>query len=103
MRHNEVSFSSARRRQITLNVLLSILAMIVILTLLNFLGLRHYFRWHLDSRDSFTLSPMTVESLKGLKQDVTVTVLFKNGTSLYSSIDNLLKEYESVSPHLKVE
>ncbi|MBO4797112.1 MAG: GldG family protein [Verrucomicrobia bacterium] len=103
MNHSEMSFSSERRRRIGLSVLGAIAGMIVIILLLNSLGMRHFSRWHLDSEDISILSPMTKSALKSLKQDVHAVVLFKSDSPLFVSIDNLLKEYEDVSSHIKVE
>ncbi|MDI9400847.1 MAG: hypothetical protein QM428_02810, partial [Verrucomicrobiota bacterium] len=103
MEYDEISFSAIKRRRIKLNVLGSLVGLLAVVVLLNLLGSRHFFRWHLDSRDTSMLSPMTVEALKSLKQDVRVVVLFKTDLPLYASINNLLKEYENVTSRLKVE
>lgn len=103
MEYDKISFSATKRRRIKLNVLGSLVGLLAVVILLNLLGSRHFFRWHLDSRDTSKLSPMTVEALKSLKQDVKVVVLFKEDLPLYASINNLLKEYETVTSRLKVQ
>lgn len=103
MEYDKISFSATKRRRIKLNVLGSLVGLLAVVILLNLLGSRHFFRWHLDSRDTSKLSPMTVEALKSLKQDVKVVVLFKEDLPLYASINNLLKEYETVTSRLNVQ
>lgn len=99
----KISFSVERRRRIALNVVGSIVGLLAILIFLNILGMRHFIRLHLDSRDSSELSPMTTEALKKLERDVKVILLFEKELPLYSSIDNLLREYENASPRISVE
>lgn len=103
MSRMEVSFSAAKRRRIALNVLGSIAGLLAIVILLNWVGMRHFVRWHTDARDVSVLSLMTKEALKSLKQDINVVVLFESDMPLFMSINNLLKEYEVMTPHIKVK
>ncbi len=78
-------------------VILSI-AFIGIIGVLNFLGARYH--WHQDvtANQSFTLSPLTVKVLQGLKQPVQATAFFTSRSNR-TDVQDRLKEYANVTPN----
>ncbi len=67
-------FWGRRSTQAGTNVLLTILAMVTILGLLNFLAVQHPARWDLTEAQFFSLAPQTQEVLRNLKQPVKVLI-----------------------------
>ncbi len=67
-------FWQRRSTQTSTNALISILAVLVILGLINFLGARYTYRIDLTENQFFTLAPQSQEVLANLKQPVKVWV-----------------------------
>jgi ABC-2 type transport system permease protein len=97
------SFSTVRRVGIGLNVVVSILAFLAVVLMLNYLSARHFRRLHWISDARYQLSPQTRDLLGAITNSIQVTILFDRTEPLFSSVSGLLKEYAYVCPHLKVE
>ncbi len=97
------SFSPQRRWTIGGHVLLSLGLLLGVLVLANYLGARHFARFEWTLRPSVELSPVTIRVLSSLTNPVTVVVLFDRKKPLYSSVKELLGEYENRCAKLKVE
>ncbi len=97
------SFTPARRLGIVLNVLLSILALLAVALMVNYLAERHYHRflWTGDAR--FELSPPTRQVLAAVTNEIKVTVLFDHESPLYGAVSGLLTEYAYACPRLVIE
>jgi gliding motility-associatede transport system auxiliary component len=97
------SFSPRQPWTIALNVLASVLAVIAILVMANYLAARHSrrFQWSSDAR--FQLSPVTKEVLRSLTNQVKVIVFFDRTKPLYSLVADLLTEYRQQSPRVDLE
>ncbi len=100
-------FWRKRSTQAGTNVLLSTLAILVILGLINFLAVRSSARIDLTENQLFTLSPQTQEVVKNLKQPVKVWV-FDNQPSANDKavLENYRRgnsnfQFEFVDPDLK--
>ncbi len=98
------SFSVAKRRVAAANRILSLIAAVVIVGVLNYLAVRHPLRSKWSQYHHFTLSPSTEQILKGLTNQVDVIVYANqdDSTALHTSIDSLLKEYAYHNPRIKV-
>jgi ABC-type uncharacterized transport system involved in gliding motility auxiliary subunit len=97
------SFTPLRRFGIGFNVLLSVLLLLAIVVMVNYLAERHYrrFLWTGDAR--FELSPPTRQVLDAVTNEIKVTVLFDRDNPLYDAVSGLLKEYAYACPKLAVE
>lgn len=72
------SFWGRRSTQVSTNAITATLAMLVILGLINFLGVRYGARVDLTENQLFTLSPLSQQVVKNLQQPVTVWVFDPN-------------------------
>ncbi len=97
------TFSPARRWTSAAHVGLSIAALVAIVAMTNFLASRHFktFSWAAENR--LTLSPMTRHLVESLTNKVQIAVLYDRRDSLYSSVSELLRQYEAASPNIDLE
>ncbi len=101
---NRSSFSLLRRWGIGINVVLSGLALLAIVCMVNYLSSRHFRRYEWTEDPRFSLAPQTRQLLLSLTNDIQAIVLFDPEESpLYGAVKGLLKEYELASRHLRVE
>ncbi|HBE21130.1 MAG TPA: ABC transporter [Cyanobacteria bacterium UBA11149] len=63
-------FWGRRSTQVGTNAVVATLAMIAVLALVNFLGIRYSVRWDLTENQLFTLSPQSQEIVRNLEQPV---------------------------------
>ncbi|MEB3358016.1 MAG: DUF4350 domain-containing protein [Synechococcales bacterium] len=87
-------FFGRRSTQAGTNALLSTIAVIVILGLLNFLAVRYVQRIDLTENQLFTLSPQTQEILKNLDQPVKAWVFWDEQTPSNPAVLDLLENYQ---------
>lgn len=97
------TFSPERRLRIQLNVLGSILALLVIVALVNYLSARHYRRYQWVTDERYALSAETRRVLEAVTNDVRVTILFDRNHELFGPVSGLLREYAYACPSLQVE
>ncbi|MBE3574235.1 MAG: GldG family protein [Firmicutes bacterium] len=95
-------FLSGRTFRYGSHALLLTVAVLGIVVLANVVVARHPWRLDTTRNKLYTLSPQTVQVLRGLQQDVTITAFFKSGTDQEQMVRNLLKEYSYQTRHLKV-
>jgi ABC-type uncharacterized transport system involved in gliding motility auxiliary subunit len=95
-----VGFFSKRSAQQGTNTTVLVLAVLVILGLLNFVGFRHHKRFDLTTEKLYTLSDQTRNIVRGLKQEVTVVRFDKSPSATF---DDLMAEYKNLSPHFKFQ
>ncbi len=81
--------------------LLSVVIVLGILGLINFLGQRHPKRWDLTAQGQFSLSSQTVNVLKDLKAPVVIKAFFEGGE--YAPLRDLLVEFRSITPQISYE
>jgi ABC-type uncharacterized transport system involved in gliding motility auxiliary subunit len=79
------------------------LVVVALLGLVNYVVAKNPKTWDLTKNKIHTLSPDTVKTLEGLKQDVTATAFFRTGEPTYEVLHELLERYQSKSPHFKYE
>ncbi len=82
--------------------LLSLLLVVGILVLLNFLNYRHHERWDLSENNLFSLSDQSLKVASNLDRDVEVVAFFENRAGA-EQFENLMKEYQFASPRVSYE
>jgi ABC-2 type transport system permease protein len=97
------SFIPGRRWSIGLSVVVSCLALLAIVLMLNYLGARHFSRFQWAQETQHQLSPMTLRLLEAITNKVDVVVMFDRRDDLYRSVSGLISEYRQASQNLKVE
>jgi len=97
------TFSSGRRLATGVNVVVSVLALLLLLILGNYLTARHFHRFLWAADERFMLTPQTRRVLESLTNDVRATVLFDRDSALFSTVAGLLKEYGHACPRLHIE
>lgn len=88
-----------RKAAIGFHVTLQILAAIVILGAVNYIGFEYYKRWDFSRSQKFVLAEQTKRALKQLQEPLKVIVYFSPtaltpDAQLYSDVNNLLKELQ---------
>ncbi len=96
-------FSTRRSTRLGFNSILMVSLFAAILVILNFLAARHSVRWDLSETQRFTLAAQTHEVLRGLAQDVKITVFVKGTGQAFDTYRDLLGSYRQASPRLTVE
>ncbi|HEY4950360.1 MAG TPA: GldG family protein [Candidatus Acidoferrales bacterium] len=91
---------SGRTAQQGTNTTILTLAVIAILAVINFVGLRHHKTFDLTTEKLYTLSDQTRNIVSGLKQDLTVARFDKTPNNAF---DDLMAEYKALSPHFKYQ
>lgn len=81
----------------------AVLLAAVLAGMLNYLSARHYARVDVSHLQFYQLSDKTRLLLGALSNRVEVTVLFDLQHQSFEDADNLLKEYEQASAHVRVE
>ena len=96
------TFSGSRATRLGLNGILAILLMAGILTIINFLVIRHGGRWDLSETQHFSLAPQTLQVLGQLKSDVRVLVFAHERSPGFRTYRDLLDGYVHASPRMSV-
>ncbi|MBI3322015.1 MAG: GldG family protein [Candidatus Omnitrophica bacterium] len=93
----------ARRLLLSLNVILTLAVLGALFIMVNFIASRRYARWDLTRQRMAVLSDKTLQTLKTLKEPLTVTVFYQPTSRLYDLITDLLNEYARANPLIRVE
>lgn len=75
---------------------------LVLLVLVNWYASRHYTRWDWTSSRAFTLSPRSVEIVRGLREPVDLYVLLARDEPLYADVAELAERYASTSGRVRL-
>jgi len=94
------SFSRLRRWSISLNVVVSTLAVLALVAMINYLAARHFARFAVAGHARTDFSPITRRTLDSITNVVRVIVYFNKDEPLYDSVWSLLKEYNFVNPRI---
>ena len=94
------TFSGSRATRLGLNGILAIFLMAGILTIINFLTIRHGGRWDLSETQHFSLAPQTLQVLGQLKQDVRVLVFAHERSPGFRTYRDLLEGYVHAAPKI---
>lgn len=97
------SFSLARRWSLSLNVLLSIIAVLALVAMVNYLAARHFRRVPVSAIARMDLSAQTKRILQSVTNNVQITVYFDRTDGLYEMVNGLLKEYKFANGRITVE
>jgi ABC-2 type transport system permease protein len=81
---------------------LSSLLLLSIVLMVNYLAFRHYMRFDWTSQGMYTLSPKSLEVIRGLDKDVDFYVFMSRGEGSFEETNELLKRYQAASPHVLV-
>lgn len=96
-------FTASRRRRAGRHVIVSIIASFAILLLINSIASKKYARWRLSAEGLQSgLSDITKQTLNQVTDEIDVTMLYKKGSSLYATVEALLREYEQEQPLIRV-
>ena len=95
-------FSGSRSTRLGFNGILAILLMAGILTIINFLVIRHGGRWDLSETQNFSLAPQTLQVLGQLEQDVRVLVFSHERSPGFRTYRDLLEGYAYTTPRISV-
>jgi hypothetical protein len=97
------SFSTGRRWGIFFSVIISILAVISLVIMFNYLGSRYFARLTLSTQTRQPLSPQTISLIKSITNEVKVVVYYDKKEELYGDIATLLDEYRLRNPRISVQ
>ena len=97
------AYATRRSTRLGANSLLMVVLVVAILVIVNFLAARHSTRWDLSETQHFTLAPQTHKILRGLTQEVKITVFAQERGPVGGTYRDLLDGYKAVSDKVKVE
>jgi hypothetical protein len=102
-RDGSPSFSIGRRWSISLNLFLSIVAVLALVGIVNYLAARHFKRIPVSILAQTELSPQTKRILESVTNTVKVTIYYERDEPMYELVNGLLKEYKFANPHIAVQ
>jgi ABC-type uncharacterized transport system involved in gliding motility auxiliary subunit len=85
------------------NALVMSLALLGILVLVNFLAVRHHWRWDVTAGSQHSLSSQTKQILAGLDEQVRITSFLTQGDPQLEQLGELLQEYTYLSDKVVYE
>jgi hypothetical protein len=94
-----LSFSPGRRWKIGFDVVLRTAVVLAVIVMVNYLGSLFNKRFYLSSQTRIELSSRTVDVLRALTNQVTVTLYYDTQEDLYPTILSLLNAYQRTSPN----
>jgi ABC-type uncharacterized transport system involved in gliding motility auxiliary subunit len=99
------TFFTARSTRYGLNSLVMILLVLAIVVLANWLINRHPYRYDTTKNQQFSLSPMTKNAIRNLKQPVKITAFFTETQEegLRQRMKDLLDNYQIESKKLEIK
>lgn len=101
--HPRPSFSPDQHFRISLSVLLSLVSLLMIVGLANYLSSRHFKRHQWSADDRYALSPETRRVLDAVTNGIRASILFSRNHELFGPVSGLLREYAHACPHLDVD
>lgn len=90
-----------RSTKFTANAVISTVAVLGILSLINFIASEHNWRFDTTAAKQFSLAEQTIKVLKNLEDDLRITAFYKAENQ--QEMEDLLKEYANVSSKVKYE
>jgi hypothetical protein len=91
---------ASRKTLLWINDAMLILLIIGIGVVLSYIGFRRNVRYDFTQNQLFSISPMTVQTVRNLDKDVTITAFYPRGTAEEGMIRDLLTEYKRHSDRL---
>lgn len=92
-----------RRMAVRLNVAASVLLAGLFLVMINYMAGRYYVRGDWSRAGLYRLSDKTIALLDSLTDRLDVVVFFQRGHPVFNDVENLLREYQYESRHIRVE
>ena len=93
MQNHSSHTQAARRRKYGLNVAVSVVAVLALFVLINWIAYRQFVRFDLTATRSYSLSPQTLKVLQGLEGSYQIVTLFsRSGEHVDQALD-LIEEY----------
>lgn len=90
---NSPSFSTTRKLSLSLNVALSLVAILALVLMVNYLSARHFQRFSISKHAPIKLSPFTLRVLSSITNEIKIIIYFDSKDPLYDPTKALLKEY----------
>jgi ABC-type uncharacterized transport system len=104
MAHRPPTFEPGRRYRAACSTLIGTLALVSILCMVNYLAsTRWVWRRDLSQANQIHLSPLSLQTLHSLTNELNVTVLFDPESALFPYVNTLLREYALQSRFIKLE
>jgi hypothetical protein len=99
------SFSWARRWSAGLNLIVTVLAVLALVAMANYLAIRHFKRFHWSQATENQLSQRTLTILGSLTNTVKIIVYFDSSpdNALFPRVRGLLREYQNASPRVQIQ
>ena len=97
---NKHNFWTRRSTQAGTNAVISTVALLIIVGLINFLAVRYSLRLDLTENQLFTLSPQSQTIIQNLPQPIKVWIFDRN---LSSEVEELLENYQRYSDNFQYE
>jgi hypothetical protein len=99
---NTPSFSRRRKWAIGFNVALTIVTVLALVVMANYLSGRYFKRAYLSSNTKVELSSRTINLLHSITNKVQVTLYYDKEEKLFSNVSDLLKEYRNTNPKITI-
>jgi ABC-type uncharacterized transport system involved in gliding motility auxiliary subunit len=96
------SFSPGRRWKIGFDLVVRTALVLAVVVMVNYLSGRFTHRFYLSSQTRIKISPRTVDVLRSLTNQVTVTLYYDTQDDLYPTIQSLLKVYQATSGNISI-
>jgi hypothetical protein len=96
------SFSPFRKWIIGLNVGLIIFLVFAVVVMVNYLSRDYFLHLRVSTQSKVRLFPRTVKFLQSLTNSVKVTLYYDKEDPFYTTIAELLREYESANPKISL-
>jgi len=94
---------SGRQAKYGSNMLLMVVAFAGILIFVNYLANQYHARWDVTEDSAYSLSPQTIQIIKGLDEPVSITGFFSSKDTRKVVIQDLLDEYRFCSDSITYE
>ncbi len=96
------SFSPYRRWGILFNVAFTVLLVLAVAVMLNYLSQELFLRFHVGAHSKTPLSARTVKFVQSLTNRVQVILYYDKNDPLYGTVNDLLGEYHLANPKISV-
>ncbi|MBG86696.1 MAG: hypothetical protein CMO80_07335 [Verrucomicrobiales bacterium] len=85
------------------NVMLGTISLIAIVVMVNYIASRHPIKWSISADRYQPLSPVTLQILKSVSEEVNVIIYFDPSSPLFGHVQSLLHQYHEVNPKIAIE
>jgi hypothetical protein len=97
------SFSRARKWGIGFHVVVIVVIVLAVVIMVNYLSREYFYRYHASAHNRLALSPRTYNFVGSLTNKVRITLYYDQKEPLYSTIADLLGEYQMANRRIVVE